>query len=217
MIKLKYDNWSKITIDVYERLKTINTEPTTEEETFDANVKLLSILCDCSEDDIINLPLLDFTILMGKTEFLKTMPKYNLQDKYIIGDKMFDVVQSVKKMSTAQFIDFQTLVKNKDENTANILACFIIPHGKKYGEDYDIMEVAEFLKHNLDIARARSILFFFTLQYQALQTATLDYSIRQMRKQMKKEKNEETKKKMGEAIEQAMQVKILLQNGVGFI
>ena len=127
MIKLKYDNWSKITIDVYERLKTINTEPTTEEETFDANVKLLTILCDCSEDDIINLPLLDFTILMGKTEFLKTMPKYNLQDKYIIGDKMFDVVQSVKKMSTAQFIDFQTLVKNKDENTANILACFIIP------------------------------------------------------------------------------------------
>ena len=217
MIELKYKNWNDITIEIYDKIRQLETDITTQEEALDINVKLLSILCDVNEDDIINLPLTEFTILVGKTEFLKNMPKLGIETKYRIGDRVFDVQTNLRAMTTAQFIDFQTLSKDKDKNMKNLLACFMLPKGKKYGEDYDIIEVAEYLYKNMSIATARSVMFFFTLQYQTLQVVILNCSIKEMKKTLKREKNEETKKKLDEALQQMMQLKTLIKNGVGFI
>lgn len=217
MIELKYKNWKDITIEIYDKIRQLDTEIITQEEALDINVKLISILCDVNEDEIINLPLTEFTILVGKTEFLKNMPTLGIETKYRIGDRVFEVQTNLRAMTTAQFIDFQTLAKDKDKNMKNLLACFMIPKGKKYGEDYDIIEVAEYLYKNMSIATARSVMFFFTLQYQTLQMVILNCSIKEMKKTLKREKNEETKKKLEEALEQMTRLKTLIKTGVGFI
>jgi hypothetical protein len=202
---------------IYDKIKGLETEILTQEEALDVNVKLLSILCSVSENEIINLPLTEFSILIGKTEFLKNMPKLGIEPKYKIGDRVFEVQTNLRAMTTAQFIDFQTLVKDKDKNFKNLLACFMIPKGKKYGDDYDIIEVAEYLYKNMSIATARSVMFFFTLQYQALQIVMLNSSIRELKTTMRKEKSEETKAKIQEAIQQMTQLKHLIKNGTGSI
>lgn len=218
MIELKYGSWKDITIEVYDKIRDLDVDIKSEEEALDVNVKLLSILCDVSEDEIINLPLTEFTILVGKTEFLKEMPKYTVEQYYEIGKgRVFEVQMNLREMTTAQFIDFQTLIKNQEKNTANILACFMLPKGKKYAEDYDVIEVAEYLYKNMSIATARSVMFFFILQYQALQQVMLNYSIKELKKSLKKEKNEEMKMKLEEALHQLMQVKHLISTGVGGI
>lgn len=217
MIELKYKNWKEITIEIYDKIRQLEADITTQEEALELNVKLLSILCEVSEDEIINLPLTEFTILVGKTEFLKNMPKLGIETKYRIGDRVFDVQTNLRAMTTAQFLDFQTLVKDKDKNLKNLLACFMLPKNKKYGEDYDIIEVAEYLYKNMSIATARSVMFFFTLQYQTLQATILNCSIKELKKTLKREKNEETKKKLDEALQQMTQLKTLIKNGVGFI
>lgn len=214
---LKYKSWKDITIEVYDKLRNLKTEVNNEEQTLDLNVKLLSILCDVDEDTVGDLPLTEFSNLVAQTEFLKDMPKYTIETKYKIGDREFDVQTNLRTLTTAQFIDFQTMVKEPDKNLSNLLACFMLPKGKKYGEDYDIIEVAEFLKKNMSIATARSIMFFFTLEYQALQKVMLAYSIKDLKKQMKKEKNEETKKKLEEAIQQMIQLNNLMVVGDGGI
>ena len=218
MIELKYKNWKDITIEIYEKIRALECDIENDEQALEVNVKLLSILCEEDEDTIINLPLTKFAKLVAQTEFLKEMPKYTIEQYYEIGKgQVFEVQMNLKKMTTAQFIDFQTLVKNADKNLPNILACFLLPKGKKYGEDYDVVEVAEYLRKNMSIAIARSVMFFFTLQYQALQRVMLDSSIKDMKKAMRKEKNTETKKKMQEALNQMMQLKALMQSGVGSI
>lgn len=218
MIELKYKNWKDITIEVYDKIRALETEIVTQEQALDVNVKLLSILCDVDEETIINLPLTEFTILVGKAEFLKEMPKYTIEQYYEIGKgRVYEVQMNLREMTTAQFIDFQTFVKDKDKNFKHLLACFLLPKGKKYGEDYDIIEVAEHLYKNMSIATARSVMFFFILQYQALQQVMLNYSIREVKKQMKKTKNKEAKKNMEMALQQMMQLKSLIKNGVGSI
>lgn len=218
MIELKYKNWKDITIEVYDKIRALETEIVTQEQALDVNVKLLSILCDANEETIINLPLTEFTILVGKAEFLKEMPKYTIEQYYEIGKgRVYEVQMNLREMTTAQFIDFQTFVKDKDKNFKHLLACFLLPKGKKYGEDYDIIEVAEHLYKNMSIATARSVMFFFTLQYQTLQKVMLNYSIREVKKQMKKTKNKEAKKNLEMALQQMMQLKSLIKNGVGSI
>lgn len=218
MIELKYKNWKDITIEIYDKIRALETEIVTQEQALDVNVKLLSILCDVDELTIINLPLTEFTILVGKAEFLKEMPKYTIEQYYYDNKgRVYEVQMNLREMTTAQFIDFQTFVKDKDKNFKHLLACFLLPKGKKYGEDYDIIEVAEHLYKNMSIATARSVMFFFILQYQALQQVMLNYSIREVKKQMKKTKNKEAKKNMEMALQQMMQLKSLIKNGVGSI
>lgn len=218
MMDLKYKNWQQITIEVYDKIRDLDVDIKSEEEALDVNVKLLSILCDVDEETIINLPLTEFTILVGKTDFLKEMPKYTVEQYYEIGKgRVFEVQMNLREMTTAQFIDFQTLVKDQDKNMANILACFMLPKGKKYSDGYDVVEVAEYLYKNMSIATARSVMFFFILQYQALQKVMLNYSIKELKKSLKREKNEEMKMKLEEALHQLMQVKHLIKDGVGGI
>lgn len=216
-MELKYKNWKDITIEVYEKLRKLNAEINNEEQALDVNVKLLSILCDVDEDTLGYLPLTEFSELVSKTDFLKNMPKYTIETKYKVGNRDFDVQTNLRALTTAQFIDFQTMVKDPDKNLSNLLACFMLPKGKKYGEDYDIIEVADYLKKNMSIATARSVMFFFILEYQALQKAMLDYSIKDLKKQMKKEKDKETKKKLEEAIQQMIHLNNLIVVGDGGI
>lgn len=216
MIELKYKNWNDITIEVYNKIKELKTDENIEDNLLEINIKLLSILCDVDEDTIGDLPLSEFSALVAQTEFLKQMPKYTVESEYKIGDKVFDVQTNLRALTTAQFIDFQTLAKDQDNNTANILACFMLPKGKKYGEDYDVLEVAEYLNKNMSIATARSVMFFFILEYQALQKVMLDYSIKELKKTLKREKNEEAKMKLKESIQQMMQLRDLIKSGTGY-
>lgn len=218
MIKLKYGKWQNITIAVYDKLKGLkDDEINTQEDELNVNIKLLSILCDVTEDEISNLPLTEFSKLIEQTAFLKDMPKYEIETRYKVGNQTYDVQTNIRAMTTAQFIDFQTLSKEQDKNFANLLACFLIPKGKKYGDGYDIIEVAEYLYNNMSIATARSIMFFFTLQYQALQKVILTYSIKQLKKEMRKTRNEEARAQLAMTIQQMTQLKTLIQNGAGCI
>ena len=218
MIKLKYNNWNDITVEIYEKIKTIEFHDNMNEvELLDVNVKLLSILCDVNEDDIINLPLTDFSILVGKAEFLKELPKYNMYDYYEINGNVYEVHRNLRSMTTGQYIDFQNLYKDKENNLKNLLACFLIPKGKKYGDGYDVMEVADELYKHMRIVDANSVMFFFTLQYQALTKVILTYSIKEMKKSLKREKDETMREQLKEAINQAIQARHLISTGIGII
>ena len=60
--------------------------------------------------------------------------------------------------------------KSKDiENYPQIMACFMVPKGKKYGE-YDIDDVVKELNEYFSIVDAETIMFFFAESYQKLIT-----------------------------------------------
>lgn len=218
-MKLKYDNWNKITLEIFDKLRGIDTSNLGDlVGNLDANIKMVSILCDVDEDEVTALPISKFGKLVKETLFLKEMPKYNINTTYKICDREFEVRTNLRELTTAQFIDFQTFYKERDKRLHNLIAVFLLPKGaKSYGDGYDIIELSEFIYKNMSIAVARSIMFFFTLQYKVLSKVLMDYSIQQVKKSMKREKDMEKKMKMEQAITQMTQAKDLIDDMAGII
>lgn len=217
-MELRFRNWNEISVNTFNELKNIdyNKEDGVLGE-LEANVELLSILCDVEDEDISNLSTTEFHNLLMQTEFLKTMPKVKVQDKYVINGKKYKVFLTLKDMTISQYIDFQTYYKDFNNKFAECLSCFLIPEGKKYGEGYDIAEVIDDIGNHLSIVDANSIMFFFVLLYRSLTKVTLGCSIKDLKKIMKKTKDREEKNKLKIAIREAEKAMTLLQNGDGFI
>lgn len=217
-MELKYKNWNDISVNTFIKLKALPSLSSADEiEILDANVRLLSVLCDCSEDDISKLNAKKFSKLIDQTTFLKTMPKVNIKEKYNINGKDYRLFLSLKDMSIAQYIDFQTYYKDKDNNVKELLSCFLIPKGKKYGEDYSIDEVINDIGEHLSIVDANSIMFFFVILYQSLTKVTLTYLIKELKKMKKKNLDKEMIEKKEQAIKELRKAMDLLPNGNGYI
>lgn len=215
MIELKYKSWNDISINTFNKLKEIKINSNDSIELLDSNIALLSILCDVDEDTIASLTTSEFSTLLSQTTFLSTLPKVKIQDTYTINGNKYEVFLTLKDMSVAQYIDFQTFYKDQDKYYKELLACFLIPKGKKYGDGYDIQKVIDDIGNHLSIVDANSILFFFVLLYQSLTKATLTYSIRQMKKARKK-MNKEEQEKIDLAIAETKRAMTLVGNGYGY-
>lgn len=217
-MKLKYNNWSEISIKKFDEISNIlySMNNVNEDEALEININLLSILCDVSVEEIEDLPLTEFSKLVKQTEFLKEMPKVDIKDSYVINGKKYVLCANVSKMTTAQYIDYQTLVKNADKNVKELLSVFLIPKGKKYGE-YDLEEVISDIYNYFPIADARAVSFFFTLVLQSLTKATLISLERRTKKELKKTKTKEEKEKIEMLLETIRLSKDSIPNGIGHI
>ena len=216
MIKLKYKSWNDITVDVFEKIKKINPNVYDDFDALNANVELISILCDVDEDVISNLSCGEFTKLLKETSWVQDTPKVDIKDKYVINGKQYKLFLELRNMSMSQYIDFQQLMQDSEKNFKQLLACFLIPEPyNKYGDGYDVMDVIKDVG-SLPICDAKSIMVFFSLQYQSLTKAMLTYSIRKMKKARKAMKTQEEREKIDLAIEEMKMAVSLVESGDGF-
>lgn len=220
-MELKYKNWKEISVNTFKKLQA-NINNAEEDgdnmlNNLNKEIAMLAVLCDVDEDDIANLTQNEFSKLLTQTNFLADMPKVKVTDKYRINGADYQVFLSLKQMTVSQYIDFQTFYADTEKYFCELLACFLIPKGKKYGEGYDIDVVVRDIGEHLSIVDANSILFFFALLYRSLTKAMLSYSVRQMKKLMKKMKDKAEKTKLQTAIAEMEKAMSLLTNGDGSI
>lgn len=217
MIELKYKNWKDITINVYQKLQNLNLNGSSDIiDEIDDNVKILSILCDVDEDTIADLEINDYKRLVSQCAFLNEMPKVQIKDEYWINDKLYQVQYGVQNMTMAQYIDYQTYLKDSSKYTKEIVSCFVIPKGKKYGEDYDLTETIEDIGNYFSIVDALSVCFFFTMLFRSLTKATLGCLVKKM-KRGKRKMNKEQQVQVQRAIDELNKVIHLVKSGDGYI
>lgn len=216
-MELKYKNWNEISINTFNELKNIdyNKEEGILGE-LEANVELLSILCDVEDEVISNLSTTEFHNLLMKTEFLKEMPKVKVEDTYIINGTKYKLFLSLKQMSVAQYVDFQTYFKDQQKYFRELLSVFLIPKGMKYGEGYNIDDTINDIGEYLSIVDANSILFFFAILFQSLTKVILNSSIKEMKKLKKKMTNKEEIEKLETVIKELERAKVLAKSGIGY-
>lgn len=191
------DSYEKLTIGKYLEIKAI-LEDTGEE--IDKNVQLICCLGDYDEETVLDLPLSGFNRLLQGTAFLTETPKQRqVSTKYKLGGMELETVMDVTSMTTAQFIDYQTFVKD-DRYLVELLSVFLIPKGKKYNKEYNIIDVQKVIRDNLSILDAMALSAFFLAWFQALSQATVTCLTKKMKKMLKKEKDMEKRKMMEEAI-----------------
>lgn len=212
-MKLVKDSWSKINIDCYIKLQELKYN-INELDNLNSNITLLSLLCECDEDEISNLTTEEFKELLNQTAFLKELPKVKVQPTYTINGKEYEVFLNLKEMTVAQYLDFQAFYKEQDKYIKELLSIFVLPKGKKYNDGYNIDDVKDEIGEYMSIADAYSILFFFTLLYQSLMHNMVESSIQEMKKM---KLNEEENMKLEMAIMEMEKAKDLMKNGGGFI
>lgn len=161
-------SWRDVTINEYFGLKERLEDESLNE--YDKEAIKLAFANGMSEDEVWNLSISEFRKLQVERLW---MDKFDLKERNRFGaidlnGTKYKVDADMQSFTVAQYIDFQTFYpkRRQDERViGNILACFLIPDGKKYGDGYDIRETVADINECLDIMTANEILFFFLRRY----------------------------------------------------
>lgn len=193
-MQIKITSWDKCPINTY---YAIDNCLSSDRPDYEKQIELLSIVCECTEDEIWELPLTEVSSMIGQLKWINSFDfdKGRKFKKIKIGDLQCNVAQDLYGFTVAQYVDFQTYWKREQKHKlAEMLSVFIIPDGKKYNQDYDMLEFQRLIGENVPMTVAQSVCFFFLRQLansiRALQIY-LDWETGRMRKKMKDSKLKE--------------------------
>ena len=172
------------------------------EDEMQMQVKFISILTDMTEDEVLNLPIGEYKVLASHSKFLEDTPAIGrrLANTYICGDFTLIPTKDARKVTTAQYIDFQTYCKmGFEEHYVEVLSVLLIPKGKRYNTDYDVVEVQDAIRRDLSVTDAVTIFGFFLKSSAQSIASTLNYCKKMVKKMPPSEQREVLMKKILEA------------------
>lgn len=212
-------SYKELTINKYQEIRKIIEEDGGE---LAIQSKIIAALTGMDVDDVLNLSLTKYNEYVQKTAFLLEKPKLDgkIPHKLNINGIECVITKDVNKLTAAQYIDYQTLTAMKDQEKylANILACFIVPKGKKYSDGYDTDEIVQWIGENLSILDGLNICFFFRKKYMNSIRLTVTYLELTMKRMSRKAKTPEVKEKMKELNKELTTLRRLLQqSGDGLV
>ena len=198
MAKDIIDNYRDLPLGKYEELVRLCREEMTD---VDRKVTIIAVLTGLTEDEVLRLPLTTFTDYSAKSRFIENECPDNLipavAKSYPYGGFNLVPANDIRKITAAQFIDFQTFSEDKQNKVPELLSCLLVPKGLEYNEGYDIMEVHAALREEMSVAEALALLAFFFKGWMQFLRSTLSSSARTARRL----KNPETRKEMTERIQ----------------
>ena len=205
------NNYKDLTLEKYIELYELDIHGM---EEIDIQSNIIAILSDMTVDDVLDLPIPQYKKLAQQTAFLTAQPQVKARkiNKIYINGKEYNVLDKIEKMTTGQYIDYQTYLKKNDvKMLPYILSCLIIPSGEKYGDTDTIEQIKQ-----MTVEEALTISNFFMNKSLTLIKGTLRYLEYMMKRKMKKVKEETMKQQMTEAIQKLHSLQNSLKNGVGY-
>ena len=185
------DNYRKLPIGKYNEIVKLCE---TEMDEVDRKVKIVGILTGLTDDEVLALPLTDFTECCAKAKFIDLPCPETLipsvSKSYPVGGFNLVPVTDMRKVTTAQYIDFITFSKDKEHNIVEMLSCFLVPKGMDYNEGYDILDVHKAIKEEMSVAEVLALLAFFFGSWTRSINSTLSSSERMARRVKDKEKRQ---------------------------
>lgn len=152
--------WSDITLQQYYQIKELLTN---EDE-----YTVLNILDVLYGIDSASMPLSALSKYNSALDFLKDeIPVVDIKKKYNINGHTYDSNCELTKVSTAQFIDYQNYLKEKQPKYEKLISVLFIPEGHQYNDGYSIKEVQDDILH-MSMVDVQSIAFFIKKQFQLL-------------------------------------------------
>lgn len=195
------DSYDKLPLGIYLDIMALVEDTTLEED--DRQLSIIALLTGETEDALLKLPILDFRRLAEKARFLEDqVPRPAAVPKVIrLGGVDLIPTTKVTKITTAQFVDYQTFAKEGHKRLVEQLSCFLIPAGCEYNEGYDIDYVQNAIRDYLTVTQAQGLAAFFFRRWTVLVGSSLIYSALMARKIRPKEKRKEMKAQIRQAWE----------------
>jgi hypothetical protein len=199
-------SWDEVTVGLWQEIAEILKDQET--DAVDKNVKLVGLLYDIPDEDAYDKPLDEFSDMLDAIAFLGKEPVVpNPAGGYIINGTKYIVCLNHQKITTAQYIDFKTFSRDIDQNMTQILSCLMVPEGHTYNDGgYEMEKVQADIRDHFRITHALSLTRFFFQQYVRLTVRSLQSLTRTLQKEMRKEKDQEKKKRIAEEIKKTREL-----------
>lgn len=194
-------SWNDVTIDEFIQIHDSykDTEMTDEDRT----IGLVALLTD---QDPLEMPFSEFKVALNYLQFIKEeVQPAPLKKRYELNGKKYRLMQAIDKITTAQYIDYTTYLKNMDDDVdyVNVLSVFLLPEDAvRYNDGYDVEEVKNNIRYYMSITDALGIFRFFFRYYRNF----IDVSLYFLRKRLKK-----MKRKMKRGTEEYKQLEKLIK------
>lgn len=195
-------SWKDVSLEMFDKLskaigdKDFNSEPST---------PVIKAITNLDDDTINNMDIKSYQRLVNKLAFLTSLPLDRKIPKKEITllNKTYSILLYPQKMTTAQFIDYRTILLN-DKSTikqAKLLSVFIVPKGSSYNDgSYDFDELSDIVYKNLSIEYAMGLLYFFEVMSSSLLILSLESSLLDMKTLLKTETDEKIQNELKETI-----------------
>lgn len=192
------DNYKDLTIRKFNELNELRFVDGDDDDLY---IKMVAILDDKTEDEVLNMPLDEFASKRHKLNFLAKKPSTIsiLPKKLTINNKRYRLEKDAFHLNAGQYIDYKMYIKDTDafyDNLSKILTVFIIPEDAKYGDGYDTAELAEELEDSISIELAISISNFFFRLFQGYISRILRSLESTMRKATRRNRTTEAQEAM---------------------
>lgn len=159
-----------------------------------ADLQIVALLSGKTADELLALPLAEYAKLRDDAAFLYYEPKrHKVQKEYTLGGWVLCPTDDLRKLTTAQYVDYKEYVKQERVNPAHLLSVLLVPKDKKYNEGYDIVELQGALEW-MCILDVFALVDFFTQRLRNLMLASLTSSARMASKLPRTERKAMRKK-----------------------
>ncbi len=192
------DSYNKLTLAQYQDIQAVQKDESLED--IDKHTRILSILTGVPEDELMHLPIPEFTELSAKAQFLSAegFKAGRMAKKYVIGGMELIPVTDFRKLETCQYLDFQTYAGDLDKYMAELISVLLVPKGHRYNEGYDIIELQEHIRDEMSVADGATIVGFFLTWCEKSIKDSLNFSRRMAKGIRDKEKRTEILKRIEE-------------------
>ena len=205
-------SYNEMSVGMYTQLMKVAQDIHDEQE---RTIAILSILSGYSEEELLNMSYERFERMSNEASFLLSQPEpAEVRRAYNVGPFRLVPTRRRSRISTAQYISFQELsMKSTEDNFVQLLACCLIPEGKKFNDGYDIEDVWEAINDHLSIVDANAVYAFFLSMCERLTMTTLNYLRAKIMLHLAK--SEEERQAIAEALMTMRRFQRLIKNGGG--
>lgn len=179
-------NFDTLSIGAMMRLSAIPDDL----DPLDRQVAILAVLSGCTEDEILALPIAEYSRRVAASRFLdQDLPQRLPQRSYKCGPYTLVPVKDFRKITTAQFVDFKTFADSAGGDsrrlsslTVELLSCMLTPEGRDYCDGYDPVDVQAAIRDHLRADDAVALSAFFLSSWMRLSRRILASSRRTARR-----------------------------------
>lgn len=183
------DSFDKLPLGLYLELRAL---PEDLDET-DRTVAVVAALTGKTEREVLNAPIADFREWAAGAAFLNGGPpavRRRIADTYRLGAFELVPTTDLRKVTTAQYIDFQAFAPEGEARLPELLSVFLVPKGHAYGDGYDPVEVQQAIRAEMSVADVLALSAFFLTEYAKLIRASRSFLARLVRTEKNKARKE---------------------------
>lgn len=197
MIKI-IDNYRNLPVGKWLEILELSKDENV--DALEQQVKTIAILTGLTEDEVLDLPIMEYKSLAAKTKFLEKDydGKLQIAKSYGLNGMELIPVKDFNKITTAQYVDYQTFSKEGDIYLVQTLSTLLVPKGKKYNDGYDMDAVQQAIRENLSVADVLSLYAFFLTKWVKSIKDSQTYLDKEIKKIPNKEMREKLMKQMQE-------------------